>query len=390
MGGEEGVESTDGGPPRGSTGETDAGSTLGPGDGEDGLDESAPSDRMGGRIPGNRLKVWLLLNANRRLVAAGLLVAFFAALVILGALDPVGIRSAMGSDDPIETAFQGFLTAIITGVTLVVTINQLVLSQELGAVGDQRERMEGAMAFREDVEDVLERSIAPAEPASFLQAIVDATRVRADDLSEATSDATDDERRDRVQAYVDSLTENATSVRERLEGTQFGTFEVLFTALDYNYSWKIYEARRLRYEFDGDGDAEAGPAAEGAEAVDDALDRVIEALELFGPAREHFKTLYFQWELINLSRAVLYASIPALVVATGMILYVDNPSSVPGVTLGVDNLVWVVSAAVTVALLPFALLLSYILRIATVAKRTLAIGPFVLRETSRTADVDWD
>jgi hypothetical protein len=37
---------------------------------------------------------------------------------------------------------------------------------------------------------------------------------------------------------------------------------------------------------------------------------------------------------------------------------------------------------------PFTLLLSYVLRIATVAKRTLAISSFVLRETDRTADLD--
>jgi hypothetical protein len=363
----------------GSDGSTDGGD--GSANGSAGSNEDAPSDRMAGRIPGSRWKVYLLLNANRRVVAAGLLGVLFVVFVVLGVLDPAPLRRAMGSKDPIETAFQGFLTAIITGVTLVLTINQLVLSQELGAVADQRERMEGAMAFREDVEDVIDRHVAPAEPASFLQTIVDATRERADALADATDEAVEEDRRERIQAYVDSLTENATSVRERLDGARFGTFEVLFAALDYNYSWKIYEARRLRKEYDDPDDVEA---------VDEALDDVIEALELFGPAREHFKTLYFQWELINLSRAVLYAAVPALVVATGMILYVDNPASVPGSTLGVDNLVWLASAAVTVALLPFVLLLSYILRIATVTKRTLAIGPFVLRETDRTADVDWD
>jgi hypothetical protein len=40
-------------------------------------------------------------------------------------------------------------------------------------------------------------------------------------------------------------------------------------------------------------------------------------------------------------------------------------------------------------LLPFAFLFSYILRIVTVAKRTLSIGPFILRETDRSRDLDW-
>jgi len=365
------------------TDDHDAGADLGATDDDEAGrdDRTSPSDTMRGRIDESRVKIWLLLDANRRLVATGLLALFFAAFVVLGALDPVGLRSAMGSKDPVETTFQGLLTAIITGVTLVVTINQLVLSQELGAVGDQRERMEGAMAFRHDVEDLLDRPVAPADPASFLRAIVEETGDRAEALSETAAGPLEEDHRQRVQAYVDSLTENARSVSDRLADAQFGTFEVLFAALDYNYSWKIYEARRLRHDVDG---------TTSREDVDRALERVVEALELFGPAREHFKTLYFQWELINLSRAVLYAAVPSLVVVTGMLLYVDTPGAFPGSTLGVDNLIWVVSGAVTVALLPFSLLLSYILRIATVTKRTLAIGPFVLRGTERTEEVEWD
>jgi hypothetical protein len=71
-----------------------------------------------------------------------------------------------------------------------------------------------------------------------------------------------------------------------------------------------------------------------------------------------------------------------------MILFVGNPDTISGATFAVDNLVWVTSAAVAVALLPFVLLLSYVLRIATVAKRTLAMGPFVLRASERTGD-EW-
>jgi hypothetical protein len=56
---------------------------------------------------------------------------------------------------------------------------------------------------------------------------------------------------------------------------------------------------------------------------------------------------------------------------------------------GVRPLVVVVSAGVAVSLLPFAFLLSYILRIVTVTKRTLSIGPFILRETDRSRDLNW-
>ncbi|EMA44060.1 hypothetical protein [Halococcus saccharolyticus] len=343
-------------------------------------DADQPSDTMRERVGESRTKLWLLLDADRRVIATIPLGLVFISLVVLGVLDPAPISRALVSGDPLETVFQGFLTAIITGVTLVVTINQLVLSQELGAVDDQRERMAGAMDFREDVETAIEAPISPPEPSSFLRAIIDVTQTRANALEEAVSESRDEQFKERTEDYVDSLTVNAETVGNQLEDAQFGTFDLLFAALDYNYSWKIYEARRLRNEHE---DAVT-------DETDDAFESLIEVLKFFGPAREHFKTLYFEWELINLSRAMLYSAVPALVVVLSMMLYVANPGSITGTTFGVENLVWVASAASTIALIPFMLLLSFILRIATVAKRTLSIGPFILRESARTEDIAWD
>jgi hypothetical protein len=343
---------------------------------EDDRSSAQSEDTTGGRVPGSRVRTWLLLDANRWVVASIPLAGVFAALVVLGSVDPVPLRAAIRSGDPVETAFQGFLTAIITGVTLVVTINQLVLSQELGAVGDQRDRMAGAVEFRQEFRNRFDEPVGPPDPASFLRVVVDVTGDRAETLADAVSDGRDAEFGDQVDSYVDELTANADAVADRLDDAQFGTFDVLSAALDFDYSWRIYEARRLRNEHEN---------ALSEEAVA-AFDALLEALEFYAPTREHFKTLYFQWELIDLSRMLMYAALPALVVATGMILYVDDPNTVTGTTLGVDNVVWLVSAAVAVALVPFVLLLSYILRIATVAKRTLAIGPFVLQEIERPND----
>lgn len=74
--------------------------------------------------------------------------------------------------------------------------------------------------------------------------------------------------------------------------------------------------------------------------------------------------------------------------AVAGILYLE-PSLFPGTVFRVRTLVVVVSADVAVSLLPFAFLLSYILRIVTVTMRTLSIGPFILRETDRSRDLDW-
>ena len=337
-----------------------------------------PSDTMRERIDENRTKVWLLLRADRWVITGLLVGIVFVVLVLLGTGEP-GLLRAMETKDPVETTFQGFLTAIITGVTLVVTLTQLVLSQELGAVGDQRERMSEAMAFRRDIEGAIEAPAAPPDPASFLLSVIDATRASGEELMDVLGDDANDEIREQATTLVDGIRGNAEAVGDQLTDSRFGTFDVLFAALNYNYSWKIYEARRLR-------NAHADSLSDEAKA---AFDELIESLQFFGPAREHFKTLYFQWELANLSRVILYAAVPALFVSVAMILYVGTPGSLPGATFGIDNLVWVVCTAVAIAIVPFMLLLSYVLRIVTVAKRTLAIGPFVLRESDRTTDVSW-
>ena len=121
--------------------------------------------------------------------------------------------------------------------------------------------------------------------------------------------------------------------------------------------------------------------AESIRELRDALDSVVAALTLFGPAREHVKTLYFQWELVDLSRAMLYSAVPALLVATNTLLFHGTLGSVSGATLGIAHYVWIVALAASIALAPFAILLSFVLRIGTIAKRTLSIGPFILRTT---------
>ncbi|WP_128476449.1 hypothetical protein [Halorussus pelagicus] len=342
-------------------------------------DGSQPDDTMRERADESSWKLWLLMEANRWVVAGILLAGVFVSLVVLGVLDPSPLQRSVAQSDPVETLFQAFTTAIITGVTLVVTLNQLVLSQELGPVGDQRERMEGAMAFREDVEQALDSPVSPPEPSAFLQALIDESRSRADALADEVSDSADEEFRREVQQFADNLEENASEVSDRLDDAEFGSYHMLSAVLDFNYSWKIFTARRLH--------SEGGVAL--TEAADAAFDDLEDVLAFFGPAREHFKTLYFQWELVDLSRAMLYSAVPALVVAAAMVLYYDA-LAVTGATLGVSNDILLTSLAVTVSVVPFMLLLSFILRIATVAKRTLSIGPFVLRNVDRSDELDFE
>ncbi|MFB6139732.1 MAG: hypothetical protein ABEJ26_04780 [Halosimplex sp.] len=339
-------------------------------------DDDAPDDLLRERADESRLKLWVLLEADRWLVSGILLALVFLVLAGTGYLYPPA-ESAVRTSDSVDTLFQGFLTATITGVTLVLTLNQLVLSQELGAVKDQRDRMEGAMQFREDVADVVHAPVSPSRPAQFLRALVQVSGDRSADLRDAVADA-DGDLREEVTDLTDSLVENADRVAAGLDDARFGEFDVISSALNFNYSWKIFTARRIREQY--------------AEGLDDdaeqSLDRLIDVLGLFGPAREHFKTLYFQWELIDLSRQILTASVPALLVSTAMVAFFDG-ATYSATVFGVETLVLVVAVAATVAVLPFVLLLSYVMRIATVTKHTLSIGPFILREADDVTGVEW-
>ena len=340
-------------------------------------EKDAPEDTLRGRAEKSRWKLWLLLEADRWLVSTLLLAAVLFSLTVLGYLYP-GAEEAIRGADSVDTVFQALLTATITGVTLVLTLNQLVLSQELGSVGDQRERMEGAVQFRQDVANSIDAPVAPSRPAQFLRALVESADKTANRLLDEVS-GSEEAVADEVDKYARSVSENARGVSEGLDGARFGRFDVISSALNFNYSGKIFNARHIK-------EVHADTLSDEA---NDEIEHLIRVLQMFGLAREHFKTLYFQWDLIDLSRRILVASVPALLVSTAMVLFV-NTETYGWSVYGVDTLVPFVSVAVTVALLPFVILLAYVIRIATVTKRTLSIGPFVLRETEEVPEVDWD
>ncbi|WP_254272045.1 hypothetical protein [Haloarcula marina] len=343
-------------------------------------DRDQPSDTMRGRADERASVIWFLLDADRRLVAALFSALLFATILVFGVAHPTSAHTLLVRGDPIETLYQALITGTITAVTLILTLSQLVLSQELGAAGDQRDRMSGAMTFRENVADAVGAAVSPAEPSAFLRSLVRATKEQAQALDDAVDKgAVSDDLSDLLSTYLDSIVGNAETVTEQLEGANFGEFDVVKAALNYNYSWKLYAGRRIRREHTDDLSQDAL----------DKLDDLLETLELFGPAREHFKTLYFQWELSNLSRTLLYVAVPALAVAISSQVFFD-PRDFAGTTLWVADSLWILVTTTTISLVPFTILLAYILRIVTVTKRTLSIGPFILRETDRSVDVSWE
>lgn len=198
------------------------------------MTQTEPDDTVRERVGNHRSRFRLAvqLNADRQWLTLGISVVFFLLLSAVAAATDDALLTAMSRSDPVETLFQGYVTALITGVTLVVTISQLVLSQELGPLGDQRERMAGALDFRQDAESHLE-TVPPPEPAAFLQAFVEVSGETAEKLRDVAAS------RDDLREFLDELVHNAETVARDLDDAQFGQYQVVKFALDFNYSWKI-------------------------------------------------------------------------------------------------------------------------------------------------------
>lgn len=329
------------------------------------IELSAPS-RLRRRTDVNERLFWLLLDANRWGLVVGLALVVFGSFLLFGSLKQLPLQQMMTSSDMVETVFSGLVGAIITSTTLVVSINQLVLSQEIGSLGTQRERMDTTMDFYQNTDDLF-GSVTPADPATLITKVIETSERRANALRDAVADNDDGALRRRVDTYVADLEDNAETVYDDLEEADFGTFTVVSPALDFNYAKKMYDIRRL-------GERHEDALDEGERT---AFREMLEAVTMFGPVREYVKVLYIQWALVKLSRAILYASIPALIVAGGMVVFVD-PGTFPGTLFGVETMLWVVSAAFTVAVTPFLVFTAYVLRLATLAKQTLTVGPLIL------------
>ena len=309
-------------------------------------------------------KRWFLLDANRWYVVGLLAGATFALTVLVGTFGPVPVQKFLSQGVSPGTALVELMKTVVSVVTIVLAINQLVLSPELGPVSDQRSRLEDTTKLRRQSEGLLDDTVSPLAPGQYLDDLVSALRERALELAETVGGSP--ELASEVEAFTRNFTDDADQVNEELADAKFGDFEAVAAVMDFDTSKKMQHLRLIRKEY--------------SEQLDDeeteTLAEMVNALELFITARGYLKTTYIRTEFINFSRALLYVGLPALLLAFYTALTYD-PGVFSGTTFGVENRLWFVSAAVTVTLLPFMTLISYISRLATVSQSTLFIGPFV-------------
>lgn len=306
---------------------------------------------------GERALHWFFLSGNRTAVAALLVAAVTGTMFVLAWTGLV----AVGPESAAARAFSsGLVAGTVTLVTIALSINQLVLSRMFGSPDELSAQMHGTRELRRRVCDHADRAAAPNDPAEFLALTAETLTDRADSLAATFEDA-DDAPPD-AAAYADGIASYGESIAGKVEdGTAI--VDVLATIIGTEYARNITATEQFR-------NANADRLSAAATAELDAIDELLEAVAV---TRQFFKTLALQQDFARLSRVVAYSGLVALVVSvTTALLYRGGTTTVPEAVLP-----HLFSVGFGVVVAPLCLFIAYVFRAATIARRTISVGPFV-------------
>lgn len=318
-------------------------------------------------VESNPLLWWLLITGNRWTVSVIALLSVGFGLVGIGVIWMDEVVTLFTETRAVQTILNTLLSGIILLVSIVVSVNSIVLSQEITALGDQEEAVEETFSFRNSVQEHTEAEVSPARPARFLKSILEAICINVQELRDSVPDDTA-ALYDHVNTLRDDIVSQAKSAQNQLETGELGLSEVLFVGIEYDYSQQVYAVRRLRIEY---RDVLTDTQRE-------TIDELLTLLRYFTIGREYFKTLYYKRELANLSRnliansflAIVFLSYALLAISAGVIPEFD--------ILGIPSIIIIFSFTYILGLSPYTLFSAYVLRSATISIKTLAAGPFIL------------
>ncbi|ELZ19898.1 hypothetical protein C475_21409 [Halosimplex carlsbadense 2-9-1] len=322
------------------------------------------------RLKTNRFVSWILFTGARPAVTLVLLCGVFALFVALALLRPFDIQRLLSDTNTLQTLFTTLLSGAILIVSVVSSISSIVLSQEITDIETEQSRIDASIDFRRRAETLAEVEGSPSQPAAFLEVILYSIYREARALQRTADDCDDEEFSDQLHALAEEVVDEARAAAETLDGARFGTFTVLSAGLNYDYSWQLNTARRLRNRYEDDLDDHTA----------DALQELIDTLKFFATGREYFQSLYYKREVARLSSNLLYVSLPVIVFISYLLLAL-NTNIIPIFRIGpLTSLPVFVMFAYTVSLAPYVVLTAYVIRVAAITLKTLAAGPFLVRQ----------
>lgn len=228
----------------------------------------------------------------------------------------------------------------------------IVLSQDIGPVQKQSDQTRGTREFRDDLGAMTETGQGPSEPMAT------AITARAQTLAEETKD-TEGKFADDVKSYTESIVDSIDHLAE-VDKTNHGDFNALWKVLEVDYGAFLERWRARR----------GAHREEILKSFDERLDRPVDPIQLVAIGRENFKTLYYAKEVSVLSRTLLTVSLPAIL-AYAMAISISTADHFSDFwlawKLSVNPALQIfLAAAFIIALLPYVVLTSYMLRPSTV------------------------
>jgi hypothetical protein len=133
-------------------------------------------------------KRWLLLKGNRYGVIVALLLFVFVTNLAVGTVWTFEMKQLLTETAAVQTLLNTFLSGIILLVSIVVSISAIVLSYDITSLDAQESRIEEAMEFRRDVDQLTDGSESPTDPNAFLETMTAVIEDRAERLAAATRD----------------------------------------------------------------------------------------------------------------------------------------------------------------------------------------------------------
>ena len=311
----------------------------------------------------NGVTRWLFITGSRTAIAGGMLLGV---LLLTGALVAANVVR-LGPGSNLMNSLSGLISGLLTLLTVTLAINQLVLSRVFGSPGGLTSKLDGTLQFRRRIEEIAGVASSPNDPGDFLGLVADALVDRAAELETAVKRAEFD-RADAFESYATDLTSYAEKLK-RARGSD-NTSQVLVVALGTEYADQIDRTRELRAEH---GERLPADASE-------QLGALLELLKAVATMRQFFKTVAIQQDLARLSRRLIYTGVVAVLVTLYLTGMYTSPSGLPP-TVPSAFLPWIVTAAMPVMLAPLAVLVSHLLRAATVSMYTVSVGSFVPPES---------
>lgn len=299
----------------------------------------------------DRFRKWVLISGHRYRLGGGLVVLMTGVVVI-----PLFGGFAIRNTSPLSFLGSTLAGGNVTLITVVVAIDQVILSQELEPPGSLQDEIERTAQYRQAA---LEGQPPPTKPSTFLEQLLQQILGRVRSL-EGLLPESDDGARDEL---LTGLPTQCERVADEVEPTTNDLSNVLFPLLDIDHVDYIHTCRQLQSRYSDDGH----------DRLKSTLDDLTTDLENLDVARQYFATAYMKEELATLSRSLLYVGIVAVSLPLALLFRIATYSTATPPT---PALFTYSVLAVVVGLMPIALLIAFILRIATVARRIAGITPF--------------